>query len=51
MGAETHKIDLICVRVKPYQKEITFYMALHVAGIIPRQRVRTVFFRYRLLIL
>lgn len=51
MGAETHKIDLICVRVKPYQKEITFDMALHVAGIIPRQRVRTVFFRYRLLIL
>ncbi len=50
MGTKADKVYFIRFRVKPYQKEITFDMALHVAGVVACKQMRTVFFWNRLLI-
>lgn len=34
MGAETNKIDLVCVGVKPYQKKISFDMTFEMTVIV-----------------
>ena len=42
MGAETNKIDLVCVGIKPYQKKISFDMTFEMTGIVSGKPVRTV---------
>ena len=42
MGAETNKIDLVCVGVKPYQKKISFDMTFEMTVIVSGKRVRAV---------
>ena len=51
MRSQTHKIYRIAAAVKPYQKEITLYMTLHIIGIISRKHMRTILLRNRYLFL
>ena len=37
MSSQTNQLDDVFLRVKPYQKQIIFNMALHKSGIIANQ--------------
>lgn len=51
MGAKTHQVNLVTVRVKPNQKKISFDMAFHVAAIVARQCMRIILIGDWLLVL
>lgn len=51
MSPQSYKINDVGTAVKPYQKEITLYMTLHIIGIVSRKHMRTVLLRNRYLLL
>lgn len=51
MRTQSDKIDLIRIRIKPYQQKITFNVTFHMSGIISGQRMRPIFFGDRQFIL
>lgn len=45
MRAETDKVYLVGVRVKPYQQKVAFNMAFHISCIVPGKHVWIIFRR------
>ncbi len=50
MRSKADKSNLIAVRVKPYQKKISFNMAFHVTRIVAGEWMRSILFRDRALV-
>ena len=44
MGAETHKVYLVCIRVKPDKQEVILDVTFHISLVIPNQHVRIMLF-------
>ncbi len=45
MSTESDEVDSVCFFIKPYKKQIPFYMALHVAFVISCERMWIIFRR------
>ena len=50
MRAETHKVYLVCLRIKPDKQKIALDMTFHISLIVTGQHVRIMLFRNRLFI-
>lgn len=50
MRTESNQVNLIRIRIKPYQQEITFDMAFHVSLIIAGKHVWIILLWNRLLV-
>ena len=46
MSAESDEVDSVCFLIKPYKKQVSFHMALHVAFVISCEWMWIIFWRY-----
>ncbi len=48
MGAKTHQVNLVGIRVEPNKQEVTLYMTLHIIGVITGKFMWIILLRNRM---